>query len=106
MKTTIYNKLIRDKIPDIIQTNNQQASVRTLSKSDYFIALKKKLVEEVEEFCESEELEELADILEVIYALADYANSDPASLEQLRLKKRAKRGGFEKRIFLEAVTST
>ncbi|MFK7800511.1 MAG: phosphoribosyl-ATP pyrophosphohydrolase [Anaerolineae bacterium] len=105
MKTQTYNKLIRDKIPEIIATNQQIASVKTLSTQDCLKALKLKLIEEVEEFNESETLDELADILEVVFALAQHIGADHHQLESVRAEKQRARGGFEKRLFLETVTT-
>ncbi len=58
MKTKIYNKLVRDKIPELITANREKAAIKVLSDSDYFKALKQKLFEEVKEFNESEGAEE------------------------------------------------
>ena len=68
MKT--YNKLVRDRIPEIIKANGQTACFSVLDKTQLQAALKKKLCEEVGEYLDSADLEELADILEVIDALA------------------------------------
>jgi predicted house-cleaning noncanonical NTP pyrophosphatase (MazG superfamily) len=65
-----------------------------------------KLIEEVQEFNESETAEELADILEVVHALAKQINTDLSELEKLQKSKHQERGGFEKRLFLEQVTSS
>jgi len=102
MKKT-YNKLIRDRIPEIIEKAGHESKVRVLDVDEYFTFLCKKLQEEVDEFQESKSLEELADILEVVYALATVEGKTPEDLEALRLQKREKRGGFEKRVFLEWV---
>ena len=105
MPTHIYNKLIRDKMPEIIEANGQTALIQTLSKDEYLQALKMKLMEEVQEFDKSEALEELADVLEVVHALAKHLGSDSTNLDKLQAAKRAKRGGFGKRLFLEQVES-
>jgi len=102
MKKT-YNKLIRDRIPVIIEKAVHGSKVRVLDDDEYFTSLCKKLQEEVDEFQESKALEELADILEVVLALAAVEGKIPEDLEALRLKKREKRGGFEERLFLEWV---
>jgi predicted house-cleaning noncanonical NTP pyrophosphatase (MazG superfamily) len=102
MKKT-YNKLIRDRIPEIIAQAGHDSKVRILHDDEYFTSLCKKLQEEVYEFQESKALEELADIMEVVLALAAVEGKSPEDLEALRLQKREKRGGFEKRLFLEWV---
>lgn len=100
---TIYNKLVRDKIPNIIEQAGKQCRTRTLSSEEYEQSLRKKLTEEVEEYLTSNEIEELVDILEVVYALAILKGVSPETLEQDRLKKTVERGGFEQRIFLISV---
>lgn len=98
-----YNKLVRDKIPDIISENGRTPITRILNKDEYAEALQQKLKEEVAEYLESGEIEELADITEVIYALAKTQGIDQKSLEEIRIKKRTQRGGFDERIFLSRV---
>lgn len=100
-----YNKLVRDKIPQIIESNgkNEVAFTRLLDNTEYGIELNKKLQEEVQEYLADESLEEMADILEVIHGLLLFKNKTFANLEQVRKEKAEKRGGFEKRIFLEKV---
>jgi predicted house-cleaning noncanonical NTP pyrophosphatase (MazG superfamily) len=98
----VFNKLVRDKIPEIIAANDQVPITRTLDDEEYEVQLRKKLQEEVAEYLEDVNTEELADILEVVYALGVQLGVTPHELEQLRLQKAQKRGGFEKRIFLES----
>lgn len=99
----IYNKLVRDKIPEIIAAGGKTAVCHPLSPPDYTQALHAKLQEEVDEFIKSEEVDELADILEVVYAIAQSKGLQQAELEQLRLEKQEARGGFTQRIWLESV---
>jgi predicted house-cleaning noncanonical NTP pyrophosphatase (MazG superfamily) len=101
----IYNKLVRDKIPEIIHADNQTPTVRTLGRDEYLDSLVEKLKEEVEEFIQDKNTEELADIMEVIHALARCIDADPAAVEAIRQQKAESRGGFEKRMFLESVES-
>lgn len=98
----VFNKLVRDKIPEIITANGQTPAIRILDKNEYRVELHKKLQEEVSEYLESVNAEELADILEVVYALGARLGVTSQELERLRLEKAQKRGGFEKRIFLES----
>lgn len=99
-----HNKLVRDGIPGIIAADGMHAISRILSDPEYELALIDKLAEEQRELALADTteamLEELADVQEVVNALADYLASR-AELERVRLEKYAKRGGFEKRIFLE-----
>ena len=96
----IYHKLVRDKIPKIIEEKGGKAEFRTLTQEEYLLHLEKKLDEEVAEYHQDQTLEELADILEVIYALAEADGYSPEELNRYRMEKRAERGGFHDRIFL------
>jgi len=96
-----YNKLVRDRIPEIIINNGAKPVTRTLTDEEYFSELNKKLGEEVAEYLESKEIEELADIEEIIKAILDYQHVNENDFEQMRLIKADKRGSFKKRIFLE-----
>ena len=96
---TFYNKLVRDKIPEIIEKGGEVPNTCILDDAAYLRHLEAKLDEEVGEYHRDKNLEELADILEVVYALADSIGSRDALLEIYRNKHDA-RGGFEKRIFL------
>lgn len=98
-----YNKLIRDKIPEIISASGKKANCRILSKDDYIKELDQKLDEECAEYQTDKNIEELADILEVIYAIAEARGYSATELERIRLEKSKKRGGFSQRIFLENV---
>ena len=96
-----YNKLVRDKIPEIIRKDNIKPITRIASNGEYFQKLKEKLTEEVNEFLKTEKYEELADILEVIYAILDHKNLNKKELEILRNKKAKERGQFKNKIILE-----
>ena len=96
----IYNKLVRDKIPQIIEDNGGKAEIRILSDEEYRIFLEAKLDEEVGEYHRDKTAEELADILEVVYALAAASGVSKEQLLEIYQKKHDARGGFEKRIFL------
>jgi len=103
MKTITYRKLVRDKIPDIIEKDGKQCVCSVLSTEDYILRLDQKLDEELKEYQESKSMEELADLLEVVRAVALARGSSIEEVEKIRLQKAEKRGGFEKRILLEAV---
>lgn len=98
---TLYNKLVRDKIPKIIQANGGQPITHIADKEEYAAKLHDKLREEVNEYLAEQNPEELADILEVIQALARRHGLSSAQLEQLRLAKAAKRGAFTQRVILD-----
>ncbi len=100
----IYNKLVRDRIPEIIASDNgKTCSIRTMQPVEYLKALNKKLQEELQEYLESGEVEELADLEEVLRAILDVKNVSYDDFESIRIKKANERGAFKKRIFLEYV---
>lgn len=100
-----YNKLVRDNIPNIIENNGEVATTRVLDSEEYRCELYKKLNEECLEVISSktkdETLEELADVLEVLKSIAELENVKLEDVIEIAKQKRLKRGGFEKRIFLE-----
>lgn len=96
----IYNKLVRDKIPEIIERNGGKADVRVLSEEEYKQYLEKKLDEETGEYHRDKTIEELADILEVVYALAATAGCSREQLMETCRRKHDARGGFEARYLL------
>jgi predicted house-cleaning noncanonical NTP pyrophosphatase (MazG superfamily) len=99
----IYNKLIRDKIPEIIRNKNLTPVVHTANDEEYREKLECKLKEEVSEYLDNHNPEELVDVLEVIYAICSLERISIEELETIREKKREERGGFEKRIILKEV---
>ncbi len=99
----IYNKLVRDKIPEIIEQDGKRCLTETLSEEAYILALDNKIGEELAEYLSEPCLEELADLMEVIYAAAVARGFALEELERVRKAKADKRGGFEKRIFLKSV---
>ncbi len=101
----IYNKLVRDKIPEIIESKGQKATIRTLiDEAEFKKYLEKKLDEEVAEFHESNNIEELADIIDVVIELCKAYGYKLFDLSAMREIKGSMRGGFEKRICLIEVT--
>ena len=101
--TVKYNKLVRDKIPEIIEMSGKRCVIETLTDEDYLKMLDAKLDEELAEYHQDQNLEELDDLLEVIYACAVAHGYSVAELEQVRVDKAAKRGGFVERILLKEV---
>ena len=96
----VYNKLVRDKIPEIIEASGKKAEIRIAGDMEYKDLLGKKLLEEVNEFLESKDPEELADIIEVVRALGKTHEMNLEELIRFAEEKKAKRGGFGKRIVL------
>lgn len=99
----VYNKLVRDGIPDIIKAAGKEPVFRVAGKDEFGRLLKEKLWEEIREFSGSDNAEELADILEVIKALAVNKGLGWAEIERMADLKAKERGSFEKKIFLERV---
>ena len=104
MTTKTYNKLVRDGIPAIIEATGASCETEILSDTDYLRLLDAKLDEELAEYHQDQNIEELADLMEVVYACAKARGYTLAELEDVRVQKAAKRGGFEKRILLKTVT--
>jgi predicted house-cleaning noncanonical NTP pyrophosphatase (MazG superfamily) len=100
----IYNKLVRDRIPEVITRNGKKCSTRILDNEEYMEELKKKSFEELEEYVKAqtdkEAIEELADILEILHALAKVHGSTIRDVDEIRKSKAEKRGGFQDKVFL------
>ncbi|NFN94682.1 phosphoribosyl-ATP pyrophosphohydrolase [Clostridium botulinum] len=99
-----YNKLVRDRIPEIIERDNKKCKIEIASKEEKYKFLEMKLQEEVNEFIEDKNLEELADVMEVIFGLANSLGYSEEDLLKARHKKKVERGGFEKGILLKGVS--
>lgn len=100
------NKLVRDKIPEMMRIENKNPEIKILNNDyEYFDALGSKLLEEVHEFlAEKDNAEsticEIADILEVLDAIVEFKKYSNEEIQNCKLKKKLERGGFEKRIFM------
>lgn len=107
MTRTPFNKLIRDRIPQIIAQNGGRAKISTLSPPQFRASLKEKLLEEAIELGQAktrkEILNELADIAELLLALTTEFKIPKKELEATRQKKKKERGGFEKKLYLHYV---
>lgn len=98
-----YNKLVRDRIPEIIEHKGGKCTTEILSDADYLKMLDAKLDEEAAEYHKDQNLEELADLLEVIYAITIARGYTISDLERIRAAKASERGAFEKKILLKEV---
>ena len=102
-----YNKLVRNNIPQKIENNGSKPIIRILSDEEYKMELEKKLYEEYQEVLgaktTSERIEELADMLEVISSLAKLESKTLDDVIEYANEKKSKRGGFDKKIYLESV---
>jgi len=99
----VYNKLIRDKIPQIIEQSGKQAIIEEVSGKNYLELLNAKLGEELQEYLDSESVEELADLVEVVYAILDDKNISLQEFELIRKQKVQERGAFKKKLLLKEV---
>ncbi|MBO7196498.1 MAG: nucleoside triphosphate pyrophosphohydrolase [Clostridia bacterium] len=104
MAVKIYNKLVRDLIPDIIEESGGECRTRILSDKEYLEMIDAKLDEELAEYHKDQNIEELADLLELIQAATVARGYTLEELESVRAEKAKKRGEFEKKIFLIDVT--
>lgn len=98
-----HDKLVRDKIPEIIQKGGKKPVTHIAGEVEYAQRLREKLKEESTEFYVSGKDEELADVLEVVHAICDVKGMSMQELEGLRKKKADERGSFSKRIILDEV---
>ena len=103
MKTIKYHKLVRDRIPEIIEASGNRCVTEILSDEEYLRMIDAKLDEELAAYHQDQNVEELADLLEVIYAAAKARGYSVEQLEAVRAEKAAKRGAFEKKILLVQV---
>lgn len=102
-KHIVHNKLVRDRIPEIIEASGKTCVVEVMSQDAYIQALDAKLNEELAEYQQSKSLEELADLLEVMGAVVKARGYTWDDLTRIRKEKRAQRGAFDQRILLKEV---
>jgi predicted house-cleaning noncanonical NTP pyrophosphatase (MazG superfamily) len=102
-KIVSYNKLVRDNIIKIIKDSGKDCTYDVLNNNEYATELNKKLLEEVNEFIETNDIEELADIIEVINHIMENKGIKTDEVEKIRKRKRGEKGEFENRIYLKDV---
>jgi predicted house-cleaning noncanonical NTP pyrophosphatase (MazG superfamily) len=100
MDTKKYNKVVRDKIPEIIAESGKKYNLKQLDDESFLAEIEKKLIEEVNEYSESKDVEELADLLEVIYRISELRGVSSDELDKIRGDKAEKRGKFNSNLFL------
>ena len=100
MSVIKYNKLVRDRIPEIIEASGKSCKTVVLDDAEYLRMLDAKLDEELVEYHKDQNIEELADLLEVIYAATIARGYTPEELERVRKEKAEKRGTFQRKILL------
>jgi predicted house-cleaning noncanonical NTP pyrophosphatase (MazG superfamily) len=102
MSTVIYNKAVRDLIPDIIRATGKECVVEQVAPEEFLALLREKLAEEVAEYQAAPSVEELADIVEVIRSILYLEGASWEQLEELRVRKAVSRGAFAKRLVLKS----
>lgn len=98
-----YNKLVRDKVPEVIIKNGEKPFTHIAGEKEYWEKLKEKLLEETNEFLENDDKKELIDILEVIDEICEFKKINKNELKILQQQKANERGKFKKRIILDEV---
>lgn len=97
-------KLVRDRVPELIRAGGGEPNTRTAHEAEYPALLRVKLLEEVQEFLDSDDADELVDVIEVVYAIAREKGVDVKQLERLRAAKETERGSFtEQTVLITAV---
>lgn len=99
----VYNKLVRDKIPAIIEADGKQAEIEIAPGQEVACLLEEKMIEEFNEYLEDKNIEELADMMEVVFGLAHQLGYTEEELMAVRMKKLEERGGFKEGIVLKSV---
>jgi predicted house-cleaning noncanonical NTP pyrophosphatase (MazG superfamily) len=99
----VYNKAIRDKIPEIIESSGASCIVEVLDDEKFVDKLVIKLDEEIEEYKENKSIEEMCDLIEIAYRIAEIEGVSNKELEEMIKKKNIERGKFEKNLFLVKV---
>ena len=101
-----YNKLVRDKIPQLIEESGRSYTSRTLDEKEYFDALIDKVIEEIEEYRISGLEEEIADVYEALDCLIELKGYEPMHIDYLQLIRKEARGSFKEKILLINVEDT
>jgi len=99
-----YNQLVRDHLPTILKKKGKNVTFHQASPEEFFDKLIGKLQIEIDEFLAGENLEDLADLIEIIYAIADYKKFSRKKLEMIRNQKELEKGCFKDRIILDEVS--
>ncbi len=102
MKHT-YNKLVRDRVPEIFESNGCKVEYKALSDAQVLLALQEKLLEKAENFAKRPSEDEISDIFELMDAIIDKFNYEQMHIDYLKLKNREAKGGYTKNLFLISV---
>lgn len=108
MTTKIYQKLIRDKIPQFFAAPNKTFNVRVLDNQEFKVSLRNKLVEESQEVLSASTrddlINEIADLCEVLNYIKLSENISDSDVDSYRLHKKEERGAFDQKLFLESIS--
>ena len=100
-KLKVFNKLVRDNIPEIIESKGEKVIIETLSTEDYKTALLEKLIEEAQELKQNPSMEEVADVLEVLESICESFSFTEDEVQRVKAEKQKIRGGFKNKVFLK-----
>ncbi|MGB4758646.1 MAG: nucleoside triphosphate pyrophosphohydrolase [Candidatus Saccharimonadales bacterium] len=107
MPKFIFNKLVRDKLPELYESIHQKITVRALSSGEYSAELCTKLVEEARELSAAHSkdavINELADIYQVAEDLMVHYNIEKAQVDKIKTNKKADKGSFSEGVFVETI---
>jgi len=98
------DKLVRDRIPELIRADGKECEVRILNEDEYRVQLNRKLEEELQRYLRSGDVTELTGMAEVLKALVSTSNMTADEFQELCRQKRERAGGFEKRLLLVSVS--
>jgi len=104
MKKILYNKLVRNRIPELIESQFEFPEYIILDDESYEKMLEEKLDEEVREYHQDKTIEELVDILEVVIALCESRGFSKEELIKIYQNKHQEKGGFSDKIYLVSNT--
>jgi predicted house-cleaning noncanonical NTP pyrophosphatase (MazG superfamily) len=96
-----YNKLVRDKIPEIIESGGEKCVAHIATPEEYRTKLFEKVVEEATELSNDKNIKEVADVLEVLDAIIELEKYDKEEIQKIKKERREERGGFQKRVILD-----
>jgi len=105
-KTTVYNKLVRDRIPELVRESGRECTIEVVDEEAYLLLLEKKLQEELSSYQQKKSLEELADLLEVLGAVVRARGSSWEELTAIRKRRKEQYGGYDKKYLLKEITSS
>lgn len=98
-----YNKLVRDRVPEILKSSGHQVEYKILSESQLLLALQDKLLEKAQKFAEKPTENDISDMFELMDLIIDKFEYEQMHIDYLRLKNRELQGGYTQNIYLISV---